>query len=414
MPRLSNPAATQARLSVMNDRQLASAETAWLYERARALGFDECGVAPAEKFPELNHYSEWIERGYAGEMNYLKDPRRLNPQDPMPGARSVIVCALNYNAEQPYSTSAETSVDDARNPRGWISRYAWGDDYHEVLWKKLNELAAEMRAHFQEPFEWRAYADTGPIHERAAAKYAGLGWLAKNTLLINQSLGSWLFLGVILTSLPLAPTLGPADAPPPDRCGTCRRCLDACPTEAIVEPYLLDASRCISYLTIELRGDIPEEFREPMGRHVFGCDICQDVCPWNRKSPRTQWKEFQPRTFAAGSESELWFLHLPDLLKIASLSAQQFREIFRGSPIKRTKWQGLVRNACIALGNSSTTPDFAPHQEIVKVLQRLSQSDDAIIAESARWALSRIQKGGMLGSADRILSAVESHYGADV
>src|SRR5258706_6830995 len=182
-------------------------------------------------------------------MRYLQDPRRQDPRNPMPGGRSLIVCALNYNTDKPYSTNVQTRRDDSGSPQGWISRYAWGDDYHDVLWEKLNLLSAEMRAHFPEPFELRAYADTGPIHERAAAKYAGLGWLGKNTLLINQSLGSWLFLGVILTSLPLAPTLGTAAAPPPDRCGTCRRCLDACPTEAIVEPYLLDASRCISYLT---------------------------------------------------------------------------------------------------------------------------------------------------------------------
>ena len=277
-------------------------------------------------------------------------------------------------------------------PRGWISRYAWGDDYHEILWKKLNELSAAMRGHFAEPFELRAYADTGPIHERAAAKYAGLGWLGKNTLLINQSLGSWLFLGVMLTSLPLAPTLGPSDAPPPDRCGTCRRCLEACPTQAIVEPYVLDASRCIAYLTIELRGSIPEQFRDAMGRHVFGCDICQDVCPWNRTSPRTQLVEFQPRKFAAGeSESEPGSLYLPDLLKIANLSREKFQKTFRGSPVKRTKWQGLVRNACIALGNAPITPGTAFHREVENTLKQLCQSDDSVISESARWALLRIQ-----------------------
>src|SRR6266851_5348266 len=232
---LFNRRTTQARLTGMNDLLLPAPETAWLCERARSLGFDACGVAPAEKFPELNNFSEWLERGYAGEMQYLQDPRRMDPRNSMPGARSLIVCALNYNSEQPYSTNAETRAEHADSLRVWISRYGWGEDYHEVLWEKLNLLAAEMRAHFSEPFELRAYADTGPIHERAAAKYAGLGWLGKNTLLINQSLGSWPFLGVILTSLPLAPTLEAAETPPPDRCGTCRRCLDACPTQAIVE-----------------------------------------------------------------------------------------------------------------------------------------------------------------------------------
>ena len=379
----------------MNGSFLPPIESAWIRERARALGFDDCGVAPAEKFPELDNFSEWLERGYGGEMKYLEDPRRSDPRRAMPGARSLIVCALNYNGEQPYSTECKTDVDDSANPRGWISRYAWGEDYHEVLWEKLNKLAAEMRARFPQPFEVRAYADTGPIHERTAAKYAGLGWLGKNTLLINQSLGSWLFLGVILTSLPLTPTLGQADAPPPDRCGSCRRCLDACPTQAIIEPYLLDASRCISYLTIELRGSIPEEFRESMGHHIFGCDICQDVCPWNRKSPRTSLPEFQPRAFQAPSgDAAPDSLYLPDLLTIVNLSLQEFREIFRGSPIKRTKWAGLVRNACIALGNSPVPPDSESHRRAVSALEKLCRVDDATIRESAQWALSRIKPVG--------------------
>jgi len=376
----------------MKDRALPAAETAWISERARALGFDACGVAPAEKFPELDHFSEWLDRGYAGEMRYLADPRRVDPRNPMLEARSLVVCALNYNSDLPYSTEIENGENAAGVPRGWISRYAWGGDYHDVLWEKVNSLTAEMRAHFPQAFEARAYADTGPLHERAAAKYAGLGWLAKNTLLINQLLGSWLFLGVVLTDLPLAPTLGPADAPPPDRCGTCRRCLDACPTQAIVEPYVLDASRCISYLTIELRGSIPNDFREPMGRHIFGCDICQDVCPWNRRSPRTELAEFRPRALAGDADgAEEQTLFQPDLLRLAKLTHEQFRELFRGSPIKRTKWQGLVRNACIALGNQNVAPGSDQYREIAETLQNLSESSEAVIAESARWALSRIQ-----------------------
>lgn len=392
---LSNLRATQAPLNAMSDCLLSPVESGWIRERARALEFDDCGVAPAEKFPELDNFSEWLDRGYGGEMKYLEDPRRRDPRRPMPGTRSLIVCALNYNGEQPYSTECKTDAHDSASPRGWISRYAWGHDYHEAIWEKLNKLAAEMRRHFPQPFEVQIYADTGPIHERAAAKYAGLGWLGKNTLLISQSLGSWLFLGVILTSLPLTPTLGPADAPPPDRCGSCRRCLDACPTQAIVEPYLLDASRCISYLTIELRGSIPEDFREAIGRHIFGCDICQDVCPWNRKSPRTSLPEFQPRAFQTPpGETAPNSLYLPDLLKIVNLSLQEFREIFRGSPIKRTKWRGLVRNACIALGNAIALSGSATRREVIEALQKLSLSDDVIITESAKWALSRIQPAG--------------------
>jgi epoxyqueuosine reductase len=372
---------------LMDGHLLPVAETRWVEERALALGFDLCGVAPAEKFPELEHYSDWIEAGYGGDMQYLKDPRRLDPRESMTGVRSLIVCALNYNVNLPYSTEAHAGGD----PKAWISRYAWGDDYHDVMQGKLNLLATEMRAHFLEPFELRSYADTGPIHERTAAKYAGLGWLGKNTLLINQTRGSWLFLGAVLTSLPLNPTLGSAEAPPADRCGSCTRCIEACPTQAILEPYLLDATRCISYLTIEFRGSISEEFREPMGRHVFGCDICQDVCPWNRKSPRTPLKEFQPRTFAE-SDSERGSLFLPDLFSIANLSAEEFRDRFRGSPVKRTKWQGLVRNACMAIGNSQVEPGSVWYQKVSAVLGRLSRIEDPVVSESALWALSRIQR----------------------
>lgn len=372
-------------------------DTQWISERAKRLGFELCGVAPAEKFPELERFPEWLERGYAGDMKYLGDVRRFDPKDAMSGLRSLIVCALNYNTKFPYSTEI-APADTGENPRGWVSRYAWGDDYHEVLWSKLNVLIAEMRVQFAraEPFEARAYADTGPVHERAAAKYAGLGWLGKNTLLINQQAGSWMFLGVILTSLPLVPTLSIDEMPAPDRCGTCRACLDACPTKAIVEPYVLDATKCISYLTIEHRGSIAEDLREPIGHHVFGCDICQDVCPWNRKSARTELREFQPRTFGTSIENGAaeTSLYRPELLMLANLSELEFREEFRGSPIKRAKWRGLVRNACIALGNSGLTTGSSVYPEALSSLERLSESPDGVIAESARWALSRIQPAG--------------------
>ena len=232
--------------------------TRWICEQARGVGFDLCGVAPAEAFPELAQYSAWVERGHAGEMNYLRDERRVDPRLALEGARSLIVVALNYNSSQPYSTE-QAAVRDDDSPRGWISRYAWGDDYHEVLREKLNALVARMHAQWSEPFDARAYVDTGPVVERVAAKYAGLGWLAKNTCLINEQLGSWLFLGVILTTLELEPSLDPGEPPAADLCGNCTLCLDACPTQAFAAPYVLDARRCISYLTIELRGAIPEE-----------------------------------------------------------------------------------------------------------------------------------------------------------
>jgi epoxyqueuosine reductase len=393
----------------------AKCDTVWVEARAKELGFDLCGVVSAEKFPELEHTEEWLRRGFAGEMKYLSDPRRRSAEGAFPGMRSVVVCALNYNTDLPRSTDVTPLRQDAE-ARGWISRYAWGYDYHGVLQEKLNELMQALQERFAEPFEARVYADTGPLQERIFAKYAGLGWLGKNTLLLNQHLGSWIFLGAILTTLDLAPTLEDGVLPPPDLCGNCRRCIDACPTQAFVEPYVMDARRCISYLTIELRGAIPDELREPIGNHVFGCDICQDVCPWNRRAPATPLKEFRPRTFPAASENvplndsrtnNIEFLSaparqetsdsledslfLPKLEWLAAMEETEFRRVFRDSAIKRTKWRGIVRNACIALGNSELHRGTSVHQEISELLHLLSSSRDAVIAESALWALSRIQ-----------------------
>jgi len=376
-----------------------AAGTIWIVEQAKGIGFDLCGVVRAEKFPELENTRDWLGRGYAGEMAYLSDPRREDPRGAMPGVESVIVCLLNYNTDHPLSRDAKPSGQDD-DPRGWISRYAWGDDYHDVLKERLKALVALLRGRFSEPFEARAYVDTGPVHERVAAKYAGLGWIGKNTLLLNQTLGSYFFLGVILTTLDLEPTLGEGEMPPPDLCGSCRRCLEACPTEAFVEPYVLDARRCISYLTIELRGSIPKELREPMGNHVFGCDICQDVCPWNRRAPASPLGQFQPRALPRhqhqqaresappASEDSLF---IPRLDWLLTLSQEDFREAFRASPLKRTKWRGLVRNACIAAGNSGIRPGGASYARILVSLQKLAACDDSIVAESAQWALSRIQ-----------------------
>ena len=377
-------------------------DTAWVVERASALGFDHCGVVRAEKFPELDLAQEWLARGYAGEMKYLADQRRSNPQSVMHGLRSVIVCALNYNS--PAQRSVDAFSPERTEPGGWISRYAWGQDYHEVLQQKLQSLARSLPERFSEPHQTRIYADTGPLNERVFAKHAGLGWVGKNTLLLNAKLGSWFFLGVILTTLDVPSTLGPAEMPPPDLCGSCTKCIDACPTGALVEPYVMDARLCISYLTIELRGNVPEELREPMGRQVFGCDICQDVCPWNCRAPVTQAAEFQPRTFSQATpplsqeslpvvaeENDEESLFLPRLEWLAAMSEDQFRTVFRGSPVKRTKWRGLVRNACIALGNSAPVPGTSQHVRICKLLTQLSASREPLIAESAQWALSRIQ-----------------------
>jgi epoxyqueuosine reductase len=364
------------------------ADNKWIVECAKGIGFDLCGVVRPEKFPELEKFGEWLERGYAGEMRYLEDARRAEPSLVMPNLRSVIVCALNYNTEHPHSTDVAANADSESGASyGWISRYAWGDDYHEVLWEKLNALAEALKERFSEPFTARAYADTGPVAERVFAKYAGLGWLGKNTLLLNETHGSWLFLGVIFTTLDLTPSLGTAEVPPPDLCGNCRQCLDACPTEALVEPYLLDARRCISYLTIELRGSIPEEFRERVGGQVFGCDICQDVCPYNRKAPVTPLAEFQPRQGSTGTS-----LFQPRLDWLAGMGEKEFRAEFRHSPVKRTKWAGLVRNACIALGNSRVRRGRTDRERIKELLRRLTDSQISVISESAQWALRRIQQ----------------------
>ena len=362
-------------------------------EISRKLGFDLCGIAAAEEFPELAHLEEWLARGYAGEMRYLHDARRQAPAQVVQGAGSVIVCALNYNTSLPFSTEVPREIASHDGPHGWISRYAWGDDYHNVLGEKLDALVSALRKEFPEPFEAQAYVDTGPVVERVAAKYAGLGWLAKNTCLIHEDSGSWFFLGVIVTTLDLAESLGPAGIPAEDLCGNCRLCIDACPTAAIVEPYVLDARRCIAYLTIELRGAIPPELREPMGRHVFGCDICQDVCPWNRRAPVTALANFKPRFAARHS------LFSPDLEWLISLTEEEFREVFRRSPVKRTKRRGLIRNACVAIGNSGLRAGDPRYEEICARLAELAAADDAIIAEHARWALDRLAADSKLPQA---------------
>lgn len=392
--------------------------THWIAERAHALGFDLCGVvalepeinapavqpseSPCADFEELDRLPDWLARGYAGEMKYLHDPRRRDFRRVLEGARSLIVAAINYNSQHPSSIDMPISEGDD-SPRGWISRYAWGDDYHAVIRDKLQALVTEMRVRFAVPFEARTYVDTGPIVERVAAKYAGLGWLAKNTCLIHPRLGSWLFLGVVVTTLVLEPTLGPGVAPPPDLCGSCRRCLDACPTDAFPEPYVLDARRCISYLTIELRGAIPEEVRSSMGSAVIGCDICQDVCPWNRKAPVTTLAAFQPREYVenhgstnpaaappnSSDDSRISFL-APPLEWLASMSQQEFSAAFRRSAAKRAKWRGVVRNACVALGNSGISSGHAAYARVVGLLNDLAKSDDPLITEHARWALARI------------------------
>ena len=345
---------------------------------AEAAGFDLCGIAPATDPSELQHFPAWIDSGYAGEMKYMEarddqgNLKRASLARVAPWARSVIVCAINYNTPHPYSTQV-------RHPnRGWISRYAWGrEDYHDSVLRRLKQVEATVRealpAELRPSLTTRSYVDTGPIVERVFAKYAGIGWVGKNTCLINQKKGSWLFLGVILTSLQLAPDVSASNLPAPDRCGTCTRCIEACPTDALLGPYQLDSNRCIAYLTIEKRGAIPEDLRAGMGHHVFGCDICQDVCPWNRKARPTTASEFEPRPGLVN----------PALDWLAEMSAEEFRAGFRGSPLRRTKRSGLRRNAAIAMGNSG-------NREFLPLLETLAADDDPYVADCADWAKKRL------------------------
>ena len=315
---------------------------------AAEVGFQLAGVTGGSVAPDFDRFRDWAERGLAGEMRYLTDHRadvRANPQNLLPGARSIVCVGLHYG--------------DALPPAG-VARYAHGEDYHVVIRRRLEELAARLREHAD--FEWRACVDTAPILERSFASKAGLGWIGKNTCLINQERGSYFLLGELLTTLEIDP-----DTPPPDRCGTCTRCIDACPTAAIVPSsqgrYELDARRCISYFTIELRGPIPEEHRSAIGHNVFGCDICQDVCPWNRREP--------PATGEA------------PLAELASLTPEEFRTRYRHTAVSRTKYSGFLRNVAIAMGNSG-------NEQFREPLERMAESEDAIVVEHAHWALNRL------------------------
>jgi epoxyqueuosine reductase len=355
---------------------LRSAEiTAAITQAATEAGFDLVGIAPVDDAPELEYFPRWIAEGHAGEMKYLEARneqgglKRASLANAVPWARSVVVCALNYNTRQPLS------MQTPEEARGWISRYAWGQqDYHDSVMPRLRRVEAAVKQACGNDVVTRCYVDTGPVVERVAAKYAGIGWIGKNTCMINQKLGSWFFLGVILTSLDLDPDRE-RGLPAPDRCGSCTRCIDACPTDALIAPYQLDSNKCIAYLTIEKRGALPEddELRSGMGRHVFGCDICQDVCPWNRKAPATNAAEFQARQGLVN----------PALDWLAEMSEEQFRRTFQASPVRRAKRAGLRRNAVIAMGNSGD-------QKFLSVLDALAVDEDEVVSEAAAWAIRRL------------------------
>jgi len=297
--------------------------------KAAELGFDLCGIAPASEHPELKFFREWLDRGYAGDMAYLNRSadRRADVRNVIPDARTVIVTATVYNTDRLYSI-------ECKDPqRAHVARYAWGDDYHDVIGDRMDALLAWMRANSDEPFEARAYVDTGPVQERVYAQYAGIGWIGKNTCVISPDKGSWIFLAEIICSLDLE-----CDRPALDQCGTCTLCIEACPTKAIVGPGVLDSTRCISYLTIEHRGDIPDEFRAAIGTqngaHIYGCDICQEVCPWNATPPISTDLAWQPRPDWDGVS----------VVELSNRSDDELRKGMKNSAMQRTKIAGLRRN----------------------------------------------------------------------
>lgn len=335
--------------------------------KARRLGFDLVGIIPATPPQTTDRYRAWLEKGYHGEMAYLARPEAIAGRGDLalllPGVQSVVVVAANY-----YTHPLPAGLQSPS--RGIFAAYAWGDDYHAILVQRLRQLGAFVEAESGRAVAWRAGVDTAPVLERELAARAGLGFIGKNTSLIHPRLGSWLFLGELLLTLPV----GARRASPPAACGRCSRCLDACPTGALVAPYTLDARRCLSYLTIELKGPIPRELRPLMGNRVFGCDICQEVCPWNRRFARpTAEPAFQPRPDGIA----------PRLLELIALDDDGFRQRFQKSAVKRAKRSGLLRNVAVALGNWG---DPAAVPALVQALH----DTGPLVRGHAAWALGRI------------------------
>jgi epoxyqueuosine reductase len=336
--------------------------------KAQSLGFDLCGVAPVDRFPELSYLQEWLANGYAGDMAWMSRTadRRSDVRAVVPEARSVIVTATLYNTDRPY---ADTQPPDVAR----VSRYAWGDDYHDVITTRLDALLAWMREHSGAPFEARTYVDTGPVQERVYAQYAGLGWIGKNTCLINSEIGSWMFLGEIITTLALEP-----DTEALEQCGTCTRCIDACPTGAILDAGVLDSNQCLSYTTIELRTSIPEALRSAMGSHVYGCDICQEVCPYNQPAPHSGDQPWQPRPG----------LDAPRLIDLWRRSDRDLKTLVKGGPMTRAKLSGLRRNIAVAIGNTGD-------ESVIAVLDDGSDerpsAKDPMVQEHVAWARGRLK-----------------------
>ena len=324
---------------------------------AKELGFDSCRIASATAPRHAEEFRAWLNDGAAGEMQWMERgaEKRCDPRQVLPDVRSIVVVALNYwQGEQPHTVG-----------RGRIARYAWGDDYHDVMLEKLERLSAFLT---ELGGTQKCYVDTGPVLERDHAAEAGIGWHGKSTMLLDAKLGTWFFLGEILTTLDL-----PADDPQMERCGSCTRCITACPAGAITAPHRLDARRCISYLTIELKGPIPLELRPLIGDRIYGCDDCLEACPWNRFASVSREAAFAARP-AIGME-------LRDYL---ALDEAQFRELFRGSPIKRIKRRGFLRNVCVALGNVGDEQDLP-------ALRKAEADPEPLISEHARWAIGQIE-----------------------
>ncbi|TAK09693.1 tRNA epoxyqueuosine(34) reductase QueG [bacterium] len=344
----------------IKDRSLLSAR---IKEEAQRHGFGLVGISPVKPPPHEQSFAQWLEKGLGGELGYLKrtEELRRDPTKLVPWAVSVVSVGMNY-----YTPLPRPEAEEGAN--GWISRYAWGDDYHELVKERLDSLLDKIREICPEPVEGKAFVDSGPVLEREIAGVAGIGWIGKNTHLISPQRGSWFFLGELFLSIELA-----CDRPIRDRCGKCDLCLKACPTGAFVGPYILDARRCISYLTIELKGAIPKHLRPLMGNHIFGCDICQEVCPYNVKVIETGEDAFSPREG----------LYAPQLIPLLSLTEEEFRRRFRGSPILRAKRRGFLRNVAVALGNLKS-------REAVPALIRALQDDDPLVRRHVAWALGQI------------------------
>jgi len=332
-------------------------------QKATELGFDLCGISPVEDFSELSFLSTWIGRGYAGEMDWMARSvsRRSDVREVLPEAKSVISTATIYNVDRPYST------ENSESSTALISRYAWGDDYHDVLKSRLDKLVIWMHKVSEGFFEAKAYVDTGPIQERVYAQHAGIGWIGKNTCVINPTVGSWLFLAEVICTLTLEP-----DQPSLNQCGTCNLCIEACPTGAIAAPYELDAARCLSYLTIEKRGDIPTEYWSEIGTHIYGCDICQEVCPYNQPAAISKDSSWQPRPG----------LDQPILSELWLMSDDGVRDLLKGSAMTRAKLSGLRRNIAIAMGNAGQVDTLMGSKDLTD--QRMSVNDE-MVQRHIRW-----------------------------